>query len=59
MTPATALGNLRDAIRAEVIAEIVEKLEELHQGTPDEDSTYFDGYRAAIEDATSTVEMAG
>jgi len=50
MTTATALGNLRDAIRAEIIAEFVEKLEELRDGSE------IDHYRDGIEDAIAVLE---
>lgn len=56
MTTATALDQLRDTIRREVIAEMVGRLEEVHRATPAEDSAYFDGYRAGLEDAISTIE---
>lgn len=56
MTTATALAQLRDAIRTELVAEFVEKLDDLYKTSPDEDGAYFDGYRTGIEDAITTIE---
>jgi hypothetical protein len=50
MTTATALGNLRDAIRAEIIAEFVAKLEELRDGGE------VDHYRDGVDDAIAVLK---
>jgi hypothetical protein len=49
-TTATALGNLRDSIRAELLAELVEKLEELRDGSE------VDHYRDGVNDAIAVLE---
>lgn len=50
MTTATALGNLREAIRAEILAGLVEKLEALRDGSE------VDHYRDGVDDAIATVK---
>jgi hypothetical protein len=49
VTTATALGQLRDAIRAEVIAELVERLETWRDNlSADTDGGYLDGINDSI-----------
>lgn len=55
MTTATALAQLRDAIRAELVAEFVEKLDAL-QRSNDEDNLYLDGWRNGVEDSIATIQ---
>jgi hypothetical protein len=50
MTTATALGNLRDSIRAEILAEQVEKLEALRDGSE------VDHYRDGVNDAILAIQ---
>jgi hypothetical protein len=49
-TTATALGNLRDSIRAELLADFIEKLEALREGSE------VDHYRDGVDDAIAVLE---
>jgi hypothetical protein len=50
MTTATALGNLRDSIRAELLADFIEKLEALRDGSE------VDHYRDGVNDAILAIQ---
>lgn len=49
-TTVTALDHLREAVRAEILAELVEKLEELRDGSE------VDHYRDGVNDAILAIQ---
>jgi len=54
MTAEEAIRNLRDAIRAEVLAEVIAKLTEYRSDL--EPGTGGEGYTDGVDDAINTVE---